>query len=192
MTCARQQARKDTLQIAIEFLESYSNMFGASCNTWSKGLFGAQLQKSGFWHGRDREISWSASPSRSVTPGSPKVPNVRWTPEMKQALLATLVQKVIEDGLRADSAVWRVSMDKSITIKHCKTKYDICKANYKTYLALKRLSSYSVTEARIIVTDSEQLFDGVLATREDTTSVNNLLTSDNNSTVKPLPSSSKS
>ncbi|KAF2178738.1 hypothetical protein K469DRAFT_754344 [Zopfia rhizophila CBS 207.26] len=86
----------------------------------------------------DREISWSASPSRSVTPSSPKVPNVRWTPEMKQALLATLVQKAVEDGLRADSgykkdawdaafeAVWRVSTDKSITMKYCKTKHDTC------------------------------------------------------------------
>ncbi|KAF2193208.1 hypothetical protein K469DRAFT_286084 [Zopfia rhizophila CBS 207.26] len=90
---------------------------------------------------------------------------------MKQALLATLVQKVVEDGLRADSgykkdawdaafeAVWRVSTDKSITMKYCKTKHDTCKADYKTYLALKRLSSYSVTEARIVVTDSKAIED---------------------------------
>ncbi|KAF2185273.1 hypothetical protein K469DRAFT_708057, partial [Zopfia rhizophila CBS 207.26] len=126
---------------------------------------------------------------------------------MKQALLATLVQKVVEDGLRADSgykkdawdaafeAVWRVSTDKSITIKHCKTKHDICKADYKTYSALKRLSGYSVTKARIIVTDSEAIenyFKAYLRARkfrykpEDTTGVNNLLASNNNKVLKEL------
>ncbi|KAF2187394.1 hypothetical protein K469DRAFT_705081 [Zopfia rhizophila CBS 207.26] len=144
---------------------------------------------------------------------------------MKQALLATLVQKVVEDGLRADSgykkdawdaafeAVWRVSTDKSITMKHCKTKHDTCKADYKTYSALKRLSGYSVTEAGIVVADSEamedyfkahlrarkfrhkpldfeelyqQLFDGVLATGEDAAGVDDLLAGDDSEVLKEL------
>ncbi|KAF2175921.1 hypothetical protein K469DRAFT_701301 [Zopfia rhizophila CBS 207.26] len=144
--------------------------------------------------------SWSASPSRSVTPSSPKVPNVQWTPEMKQALLATLVQKAVEDGLRADSGV---SMDKSITIKHCKTKHDTCKTDYKTYSALKGLSS-EVIEDYFKAHPRAQKFrhKPILATGENAASVNNLLTSDNSkvlkelvkrdSTVTPLPSSSES
>ena len=83
--------------------------------------------------------------------------------------MRTLVIKVAEEGLRAESgykqAAWltvsaevlKVAGNQPVAVYHCKTKHDAVKRDYRAWVELNKLSGYTFSESGVVIADLDSL-----------------------------------